>query len=63
MRIDNLINLQKGKLPKALSKTWQEGCMPYVDIEAFEKRIADSYTDGEKSWERDKRNVHKHRTV
>lgn len=43
-----VMHLSKGKKPTRLSKIQEEGCMPYVDIKAFEEGIIDNFTDGEK---------------
>lgn len=47
-KIEEIIQISKGKKPKLISKVLEKGLMPYVDIKAFEQKIIDNYTDGEK---------------
>ena len=48
VKVSDIITICKGKKPKTISKEPQEGYMPYVDIKAFEQKIVDNYTNGEK---------------
>lgn len=48
-RLGDIAESEKGKKPKNQStEKTDEFCYPYVDIEAFEKGIIKSYTDGKK---------------
>ena len=48
-RLGDIAISEKGKKPKnQSSKKTDKFCYPYVDIEAFEKGIIKSYTDGAK---------------
>ncbi|WP_295093309.1 restriction endonuclease subunit S [Ruminococcus sp.] len=47
-KINDLISINKGKKPNLITKEQENGYMPYVDIKAFEQKIIDNYTDGEK---------------
>lgn len=38
---------EKGKKPKKTFKQRKKGCLPYIDIKAFEKGIFENFTDGE----------------
>ena len=45
-KLGDVSNRIKGKKPKVLGPNSDELTVPYVDIEAFEKRVFKSYTDG-----------------
>lgn len=46
-KLGELVITEKGKKPKLVSKVkTKECCIPYVNINAFEKKIIDEYTDG-----------------
>ena len=47
-KIEEIIQISKGKKPKLISKVLEKGLMPYVDIKAFEKGIVEKYTNDEK---------------
>ncbi|MBM4339652.1 MAG: hypothetical protein FJ110_08905 [Deltaproteobacteria bacterium] len=47
--LKTLATLRKGKKPKRLNETFWPGAVPYIDIEAFEKRNIRRYADIESS--------------
>ncbi len=48
VKLGNFVENEKGKKPKRQKTTKdQKFCFPYIDIEAFEKGVFKSYTDGD----------------
>lgn len=48
VKLGEIAFVKKGKRPPILVEEKIDGYIPYLDIEAFEKRILKQYTDGEK---------------
>ncbi len=48
IELGSILEISKGKKPSKCVDSQQEGCLPYVDIEAFEKRKIKYFTAGEK---------------
>lgn len=48
IELGSVLEMTKGKKPIKCVDSQQEGCLPYVDIEAFEEHIIKHFTDGEK---------------
>lgn len=49
VELGSILHMEKGKKPLAQQPTMTEGFLPYVDIKAFERGIADNYATVEKS--------------
>lgn len=48
VELGTVLEMTKGKKPEKQSSEQKDGCLPYVDIEAFETGKIKSYTDGRK---------------
>ena len=48
IELGSILEMTKGKKPTSTSVDCKDGCLPYVDIEAFENHNIKQYTDGKK---------------
>lgn len=47
IKLGTILKMTKGKKPIVQSKGYQDGYMPYVNIQAFETKNIENYTDGD----------------